>query len=895
MRTGWVMAVWSRLLSLVRNLFRREHVEGRLNDELRGYVEMLTDEKVAAGMAAKEARRMALVEVGGVAQVRQAVREERAGMGIEALGQDLRYAVRTLRRDWPFTAVAVLILGLGIGANVAVFSVVNAMMLRPLPFRDPQQLAWMAGNGGVGGLSDQTYRVVAYEEFARHNKSFQNVTGFVPSYELSQTNLLGYGAPKPVNGVWVAGDFFQTLGVQPMLGRLFTTEETVNYNKGGRPAAILSYDFWQRQFNGDPAIVGKLIQINGRATPVVGVMPASFDFGGTFAPGMKFDFFVPIIMDSIQNWGHMLSLVGRLKPGVTMEQAQAESNVLFPQLKAAGHPEWGTDVLTAMTGLKEHVEGMMRRPLETLWCAVGMILLIVCVNLSNLLLTRAAARSKEFALRISLGARRGRLIRQLLTESLVLSGMGAALGIVLAYGATRYLAHQEGLSLALLSSVHVDGAALGWAVVLTLMVGMVFGLVPGWKLAMGERANLQAALKDGGHGSSHGRSRDRLQSTLVVSEIALACVLLVGAGLLLRSFMRVMDTDLGFNPSQAAAIAVDYDDGGSAAKRGAVLAEMVRRVSLIPGIESAAVTDALPLTHSRSWDLIAKGRTHPKGATEANSDAFIYVVTPGYLQTMGMRLRAGRDLDWHDTADKETVIVINEAAARREWPGEDPIGKLATGVGYGVSRVVGVIADVHESSVEADSAAEVYAPVMQEPPNAMQLVVRSRLPIGALAPDVMRVLRQMNPGQPATELRPIQGLVERATSPRRFLAQLVGIFAGLGLVLASLGIYGVISYSVAQRTQEIGIRMALGASAGRVQRGVMAKTLRLAAFGIAAGTVASFSMAKGIAALLFGTAPTDAVTYAGVVFSLGLVALLAGYLPARRASRIDPMPALRSE
>ena len=337
---------------------------------------------------------MALVEVGGVAQVKQAVREGRAGAGLETLGQDLRYALRTLKRDKGFTLIAVLILGLGIGANVAVFSVVNTMLLRPLPFRDPQQLVWMAGNGGVGGLSDQTYRVVAYEEFARHNKSFQNVTGFVPSYELSQTTLLGYGAPKPVSGVWVAGDFFQTLGVQPMLGRLFTTEETVNYNKGGRPAAILSYDFWQRQFNGDPAIVGKLIQINGRATPVVGVMPASFDFGGTFAPGMKFDFFVPIIMDSIQNWGHMLSLVGRLKPGVTMEQAQAESNVLFPQLKAAGHPEWGTDVLTAMTGLKEHVEGMMRRPLETLWCAVGMILLIVCVNLSNLLLTRAASEEQ---------------------------------------------------------------------------------------------------------------------------------------------------------------------------------------------------------------------------------------------------------------------------------------------------------------------------------------------------------------------------------------------------------------------------------------------------------------------------------------------------------------------
>ena len=886
------MAMWSRLVSLLRNLFRRERVEGRLNDEIRGYVQMLTDEKVAAGIAAKEARRMALIEVGGVAQVKQAVREDRAGMGIEALGQDLRYAFRTLRRDWSFTAIAVLILALGIGANVAVFSVVNAMMLRPLPFHDPQQLVWMEGNGGLGGLSETSYWVNAYEEFARHNTSFENVTGFVPYYELSQTKLLGDGAPKPVAGVWVAGDFFQTLGVRPMLGRLFTTEEAVNYNKGGRPAVILSYGFWQRQFNGDPGIVGKLIHINGRATPVVGVMPESFDFGGTFAPGTKMDFFVPIIMDSIQNWGHMLSLVGRLKPGVTVKQAQAEANVLFPAMKAAGHPEWNTDAATVMIGLKEHIAGTMRRPLEILWCAVGMILLIVCVNLSNLLLARAAGRSKEFALRISLGAKRGRLIRQLLTESLVLSGMGALLGILLAYAATRYLSHQEVFSLPLLASVHVDGEALGWAVLLTVVVGLVFGLVPGWKLTSGERNNLQEALKDGGRGSSHGRGHDRLRSTLVVSEIALACVLLVGAGLLLRSFMRVMDTDLGFEPSHAAAISVDFEDGGSAAKRGVILAEMVRRVSLIPGIESVGLSDALPLTHSRSWDLISKARPHPAGP---DTDAFIYVVTPGYLRTMGMRLVAGRDLDWHDTADKEHVIVINEAGARREWPGEDPIGKLATGIGEGDSRVVGVIADVHESSVEADSAVQVYAPAMQAQADGMKMVVRSRLPAESLTPSVLNVLRSMNPGQPHTELKPIQEFVDRATSPRRFLALLVGIFAALGLVLASLGIYGVISYSVAQRTQEIGIRMALGASTGRVQMDVMTKTLRLAAMGIAAGTIASFAMAKGIAALLFGTAPTDAVTYAAVVFSLGAVALLAGYLPARRASRIDPMQALRSE
>jgi len=878
--------MWMRLRSFSRNLFRRRHVDDGLNAELRGYVELLTDEKVAAGMPVAQARREALMELGGEAQVKQAVREKRAGAGLEVLWQDVRFAFRTLRKDRAFTLIAVLILGLGIGANVAVFSVVNTMLLRPLPFRDPQRLVWLEGNNGIGSPADVTYRVDAFQEFQRNNRSFETVTAFVPFYNLSETRLKEGGELKPIEGVWVAGDFFETLGVHPMLGRSFTPDEAVNYNKGGRPAVILSYTFWQRQFNADPAIVGRLITINNRATPVVGVLGPDFDFGAVFAPGTKMDYFVPIIMDSIASWGHMLALVGKLKPGVTVQQAQAESNVLFPELKKA-RPYWETDEKTVMTGLKEHVSGAMRRPLEILWCAVGMILLIVCVNLSNLLLVRMAARSKEFALRISLGAGRVRLARQLLTESLVLSGMGAALGLGMAYAAVRFLAQQGSLTLPLLSGCRVDGVALGWTVLIAAMVGLVFGLAPGIQVSGG---NVQELLKDGGHTASGGKRHEGLRSALVVSEIALACLLLVGAGLLLRSFLRVLDTDLGFNPSHAAALAVDYEDNGNADKRGEVLSEMVRRVSALPGVESAAVTDLLPLVKGRSWDLMAKNKPHVGGA---DTDAFIYVVTPGYLRTMGMRLIAGRDLDWHDTAKSEPVIVINEAAARREWPGQDPIGKLARGIGQGDSRVVGVIADVHESSVETPSSAEVYAPVTQAWPNQMQLVVRTRLPLGAIAPGVMSTLRTMNPNQPATEFKELQTIVDRATSPRRFLAVLVGIFATLGLVLASLGIYGVISYSVAQRTQEIGIRMALGASTGQVQRGVMGKTLRLALVGMAVGSTASFVGAKAIAALLFETAPTDLATYAGVLALLGVVALVAGYLPARRASRINPMVALR--
>jgi predicted permease len=803
----------------------------------------------------------------------------------EILLQDLRYSFRTLRRDRVFASVAVLILALGIGANVAVFSVVNTILLRPLPFHDPQQLAWFAGNNGSGGLSDTTYQVLAYEAYQRSNRSFQELTAFVPYYSLSETKLIGAGEPKPVSFVWVAGNFFQTLGIQPALGRLFTPDESV---KGGRPAVLLSYPFWQRQFGANPAIVGQSIRLDQDLVTVVGVLPATFDFGAVFAPGSKMDFFRPAFMEDIRTWGHMLSVVGRLKPGVTVAQAQAECNILFPQLKGDGHPYWDTDVLTTLSTLKEYVSGKMRRSLIVLWCAVGLILLIVCVNLSNLLLARAAARGKEFAMRTALGAGRGRLIRQLLVESLVLSSLGVVLGLMFAYAATSYLAHQGSIALPLLSSVGVDPSGLLWTLFIGVVATVLFGLVPASRISAG---NLQEAIKDAGPAASQGKKHERLRAILVISEVALSCVLLVGAGLLLRSFLRVLDVDLGFNPSHAAALKIDYNDGGNRINTGPVLRNLLARIVAIPGIESAGISDMLPLDRNRSWDLEEKGKVYPK---ERNSDAFVYIVTPGYLDAMGMRLREGRDFTWQDTYDSEHVIIINQAAARREWPGEDPIGRLAEGIGEKDTRVIGVISDVRESSVEEASSPEVYVPITQSYPEGAELVVRTKLPPEVLAFSVMSTLRSINPGQPATEFRPIQQLVDHAVSPRRFFVVLVAAFAILGLLLASLGIYGVISYSVTRQTQEIGIRMALGATPTRVQIGVIVKTLRLTLIGMAVGIVASFAVARTIASLLFGTEPTDPATFTGMVLLLSTVAFVAGYIPARRASRINPMTALRN-
>ena len=875
----------AQFLRRLRSSFPSSQADQDLEAELASHLDLAIEENIRRGMTPEAARRQALIRFGGLEQAKQQHREARGLSGLDILWQDLRFTFRALRRDRVFAFVAILILGLGIGANVAVFSVVNTILLRPLPFAAPERLAWLTGNHGEGGLSSVTYQVEAFQDFQRNNQSFQELGAFVPFYSLPDGKITSQAEPTPVSFLFVSGNFFHTLGVQPLLGRLFTPEESV---RGGPKSILLSYPFWQHQFGSKPGIVGQTLDVNGESLTIVGVLPQSFDYGAIFAPGTKMDFFRPIFMQDVITWGHMLSVVGRLKPGVTLARAQAESDVLFPQLKGNSHPYWDSDVQTTILGLQEYVSGKLRRSLIMLWCAVGVILLIVCVNLSNLLLARSAARAREFAMRQALGAGRGRLIRQLLTESLVLSGAGAFLGLILALSINSYLAHQGSVALPLLGSVGVDAPALLWTVLIAISAAALFGVAPAVTMAS---LNLQENLKDGGHGASEGRKHNRVRSALVISEVALACVLLVGAGLLLRSFLRVLDVDLGFQPSHAAVITVDYNDGGNADRRGAILQEMTRRVTAIPGIEAAAVSDNLPLSHNRSWGLMAKGRVVAKG--ELYGDAFVYIVTPGYLDALGVRLRSGRDFTWQDTSRTEHVIIINEAAARREWPGRDPVGQLALGIGDGESRVIGVMADVPQTAVEEAASPQVLVPVTQAGPNGANLIVRTKLPPDVMARSVMSTLRSLNPGQPATEFHPVQTLVDHSVSPRRFFVLLVSGFATLGLLLASLGIYGVISYAVTQQTKEIGIRMALGASALRVQFGVVAKTLRLVLAGVAAGAIASIAVAKSIASLLFGTAPTDPSAYTAMILLLAAVAFIAGYIPARRASRIDPMVALR--
>jgi predicted permease len=878
---------WREVLNQIRSLFRGEQLDREVKEEMGSHLEMAVEENLKRGMPPEEARRQALVRFGGVQQALERHRESRNLPWVDVLRQDLRFTFRMLCRDSGFAVVAIVILALGIGANIAVFSVVDTILLRPLPFRDAQQLVRIVEKDPKAGESSKTYTADAAQDFQQQNRSFQSVSGYFAFTGPDNFKLIGNGQPTPATGILVADGFFQTLGVEPSLGRLFRQEEFVQH---AQPVALLSYPFWKRRLAGDRSIVGKTVNLNNASVTVIGVLPETFDFGAVFSPGARVDLFVPYIMDDFRDDGNDLALVGRLKQGVTLAKAQDEADQLFPQLYFEHkHPEYGKGYTGQLTGLKEYVTGKLRGSLIVLWCAVALILLIVCVNLSNLLLARAAARSKEFAMRKALGAGRGRLVRQLLTESLVLAAAGAALGLGLAYALLSYLAHQASIALPMLGLVRVDGSVLEWTLLVAIAAAILFGLAPGLRMSSG---NLQEVLKDSGPGLSNGRKRDRLRSTPVITEIALACVLLVGAGLLLRSFLRVLDTELGFEPSHAAAISVDYDDGGNAAKRTAIWQEITSRGLMIPGVEFAGISDNLPMSRNRSWGIAAKGEQRID-----NKDflpIFVYIVSPGYLKAMGMRLIEGRDLSWDDLSNNRNVIVINETVAHKLWPGQDPIGRTAIAGGQ-ESQVVGMIADVRESSAEDSAGAQMYLPATKQfGPEGCYLVLRSKLPPTTLAASVMRTLRAMNPAQPATEFKPIQALVDHATSPRRFFVLLVGSFAALGLLLASLGIYGVISYSVARQTQEIGVRMALGATQSSVQIDVIWKTLRLALIGVAIGILASLGLARLIASLLYETAPSDPVTFVAMVALLGAVALLAGYLPARRASKIDPMVALRT-
>jgi predicted permease len=698
--------------------------------------------------------------------------------------------------------------------------------------------------------------------------------------------LTGTGEPERVTGVPVTQNLFSLLGVEPALGRSFTADEC-RQRANVPQAVLLSYGFWQRRFASDPSVVGSKLIFNNRAVTVAGVLPASFDFAALFAPGTPVDIFIPWpLTDETNRRGNTMTIVGRLRPGASVENARPEFTLLAKQMEIQ-HPE-RNPVVPRLTPLDQRINGRVRPALLVLACAVGVVMLIVCANLSNLQLARLGARQKELAMRAALGAGRLRLLRQMLTESIALSCCGAVLGLALAIGGVRVVAHLNAFNLPLLGSVRIDGYVLAFTLLAAILTGVLFGVLPALEAPAFE---VQDALKEGGRGLSAGKKRAWLRNGLVVSEIAFASILLVGAGLLVRSFVRVLDVDLGFEPEHTAVLRVDSTRISNLAQQNAFLDDMLQRARSIPGVRAAGVSDVLPFAGDRSWQVSAKGHVYPKG--QFPPEPYIRMISDGYFEAAGIRLEAGRGFTEQDRASSEKVTIVNQTFARILWPGQDPIGQEVTQDGG--RRVVGVAADVRHEALEKIGGPEMYIPLRQtEDYSDMELVARTTLPREAFAAGIRAALRPLDPNLPIREVRSLQDLVDKAVSPRRFLVMLLGGFAVFALLLASLGIYAVISYSVNQRVQEIGIRMALGASPADLQRRILVSTFGLAALGLALGMAASRALSDTLGSLLFGVTSGDPLTYVGVGALLIVVAAVAGYIPAWRASRIDPMVALRS-
>ena len=813
--------------------------------------------------------------------------ERGRGVFLENLRRDVAYAFRTLRKDYGFALFAILIVGLGVGASCTIFSVVNTILIRPLPFKDPERLVWMANHtDDTNDMSGKTVQVNYLLDYRRLNKSFEDLGAYEAFYGPGDAKLIGDGQPERLTSVPVTQNFFPLLGVEPQIGRQFSAEECV-FN--GPRVAMISNALWNRRFAADRSIVGRAIAFDGGPVTIVGVLPASFDFGTIFAPGTKVDMYEPFPLTPETNrYGNTLAIVARLKPGASLGTAQAEAAILGPQLQRENPKMNEFDPKLSM--LPAHVSGRLRPALLVLASAVGVVMLIVCANLSNLLLARSAARKREIAIRVALGAERRHLLGQILTESVLLSSTGAVLGVALAFLGARVLTQLSAMKIPLLEDVRVDATSLGFALGIAVATGLLFGLAPAWSAS---DLTLHDALKDSNRGTSQGRGHAWMRSALVVAEISLACVLVAGAGLLIRSFLHVLDVNLGFAPEHATALRIDPNDSyKTQEQKNAYFTEALHDVMNVRGIQSAGLSDALPLGWNRSWGFAAKGVQYKAGQYP---EGFPRIISEGYFHAMGIPLKAGRDFTERDTKGALNVIILNETAARTLFPGQDSLGQIVL-ADQPERTVVGVVGDVRHMTLEEGSGNEFYIPMRQtQDYGVVDLVVRSSLPTTELAPRLREALRPIEPNLPISNLRTMQTVVDRAASPRQFVVILLGGFAAFALILASLGIYAVISYSVSQRRNEIGIRMALGASPGTVRQLILGETVRLAGIGAAIGFVGALVATRLARSLLYGVTATDPVTFGGMIAVLACVALLAGYLPALRAGRIEPVTLLRSE
>lgn len=805
---------------------------------------------------------------------------------ISGLVLDGRHALRAVRQDLRLFVFAVLIIGLGVGACTAVFSVLSPLLLQPLPFEEAGRLVWVAnGSSEGGGMSSVTSRTSNLRDFRELNQSFDGLTGYNAFFEQQSYNLVGEGEPIRLLGVGVAGDFLDVLGVQPLHGRNFTEEEG---QQDGPRAVILSHLFWHRHYGGDPSIVGRTISLNDVPNLVVGVLPSSFDFASTFAPHTRVDFLNAFpISDQTDRSGNTISMIGRLTSGATVGSAQADLDRIITLLEEADPDRWGLGA--TVSGMQEKIAGPYRSALLLLAAAAGAVMLIVCVNLSNLLLANSSRRGKEMAVRSALGASRVRLVRQMLMESLMLSSGGALIGLGVAVAVTRFVATADGLDIPMLRSVSVDSSALLFSTALAVAVGVLVGIVPALQISSGGAA---AAFRGSRRGMSSSRRSTRLREGLVVAEVALSCVLLVFGGLLLRSFQKVLDVDLGFTPQEVIAWQVNTTrEFDSLEEMTAFTDQLVEKVEAIPSVMSAGLIDAVPLGRNRTWPLGAPGLEYDDAPSFS---AFPHMVDRRYLRTMEIPLTAGRHFNSEDTEENGLVAILNQTAAEKVFHGEDALGRNVMIAGQ-ERQVVGVVADIRHRSLETDAGPQMYMPIGQIYAfQTLDLVVKSSLPAEVLAGDVAAAIHAVDSDIPMREYQTLSSLVDLSISPRRFTLQLLIAFAATALLLAALGIYGVLSCAVTERLPEIGIRMALGETSGGVMRRVVGKTLVLAVIGLILGAAGSFVVSRWISSLLYSVDASDPWTFLIMAGLLTVVAGLAGFIPALRASRTNAASVFRA-
>lgn len=881
--------IFDRIMKHWRALFRKDDLERELDDELLFHLERDAAQNLESGMDPEEARYSALRSFGGVEQAKEECRDARGVRLIQEFCQDIRYGARGLRKHSGFTLISILTLALGIGANVAIFSLVDALLLRPLPFADPDRLMMVYEDASANAFPRGEMAPANYLDIKAQNQVFEDVAALA----WGTLSLTGDGEPEQVDSHTITSNLFPLLGVTPMLGRNFTNADSL---PGAARTVMLSYGLWQRRFGGDKAIIGRDIWVNNEKSTVVGIMPSNF-----LLFRKDVELWTPMRILTAQEPGartaHYLDVVARLKETVTESQAQTNLNTIAQGI-AAAYPKNAAGLRAFILPIREQLVGDTRPSLLVLLIAVACILLIACVNLANLQLSRGTARHREMALRAALGARRSRLIRQLLTECVLLALLGLAAGIGLACLSLAFLKQLVPASMSSFADVTINLRLLGYGLALSILTAMLFGIAPAFRTAT---INLSDALKKGGGGGGFASVDNRLRKALVVSEMALAMVLLVAAGLLARSFVRLRTQELGFRPDNVLLMrtslpSAKYPDRD---RRAQFYQQVIDRVKVLPAVADVAYTTAAPLRwKGGSTGLVVEGRM------QEETGALHRQISSDYFRAMGIALVAGRTFDDHDGPQSQQVAIINQTMARQFWPGQDPIGKrfkLSSSLGSDNSwlTIVGFVGDAKPMGMAAPAKAEMYFPYQQDPQTwcaPRDLVIHAATGESlTLTSAVKAAIWEVDSQQPVSRIQTMDQLITQELSNQRVGMTLISALAVLAMLLAAIGIYGVLSFVVTQRTQEIGIRMALGAKRGRILRSVVGDGAKLVAAGACIGLAISFGMSRLMSTLLFGISARDPLTFLVATGVILLVSMFASYVPARRATKVDPLTALRYE